>query len=163
MLIQCQYHLDFYHPAMSFGFGVGDILAASQLAARVYSAYRDAPSDYRDIVEDVGALQAVITNITNTNLSANDPVGFQAVLMPCNRVLNDLNALIESYNSSTSPDALQFLRRIRLGTEDTAPLRSRLTSSITLLVAYIQRFDIPTTYCYVSYLPAGEVPAANRL
>ena len=40
--------------AMSFGYGVGDIIAVSRLALKVYSAYKDAPDDYRSEERRVG-------------------------------------------------------------------------------------------------------------
>ena len=47
---------------MSFGlgWGVGDILAISGLAVKVYTAYKDAPDDYRHISDEVESLQAII-------------------------------------------------------------------------------------------------------
>lgn len=45
---------------MSFGFGVGDILTVSKLAVTVYTAYKDAPNDYKHIAEEVKSLQIMI-------------------------------------------------------------------------------------------------------
>ena len=45
---------------MGFGWGVGDILAISGLAVKVYLAYKDAPDDYRHISDEVESLQAII-------------------------------------------------------------------------------------------------------
>ena len=47
---------------MSFGFGVGDIMAISQLATKVYAGYKDAPNDYKNIAEEVKSLQIIIDN-----------------------------------------------------------------------------------------------------
>lgn len=39
---------------MSFGWGGGDLVAVLQLAATVCMAYKDAPSDYKNIADEVG-------------------------------------------------------------------------------------------------------------
>lgn len=47
---------------MSFGFGsgVGDIIAISQLAVKVYTAYKDAPNEYNNIAEEIKSLGSII-------------------------------------------------------------------------------------------------------
>ena len=57
----------------------------------------------------------------------------------CQDVLEDLNSLVEKYNSLSSSNLLQ---RVKLGTEDITTLRIRLISNTGLLNGFIQRFDI---------------------
>ena len=52
-----QIHFD---PTMSFGCGVGDIIAISGLAIKVYTTYKDAPDDYRNILDEVRSLRILI-------------------------------------------------------------------------------------------------------
>ena len=47
---------------MSFGWGGGDVVAAVQFLLQLGIAYKDAPSDYKDIAEEVRSLQTVIEN-----------------------------------------------------------------------------------------------------
>ena len=144
---------------MSFGYGV-DIMAISGLALKVCTAYKDAPGDYRNISDEVESLHIIINkaahHFESTTLSDNSRQEGHKVLRGCHNVLEDLDALIEKYNSlasaspSTSTSTSQVLQRLKLsaslviGTEDIATLRARLTSNITLLNGFIQRFDIPT-------------------
>ena len=46
---------------MSFGFGsgVGDIIAISQLAVKVYTAYKDTPNEYNNIAEEIKSLGSI--------------------------------------------------------------------------------------------------------
>ena len=129
-----------------FGWGVGDILAISQLALQVYGAYKDAPKNYRHIVEEVMSLQIIINkavqHFESPTLSNNDRQLGQEVLKGCRSVLEDLNSLIEKYNSLVSVNTLQIFTKVRLGGEDIATLRSRLISNTSLLNSFIQRFDI---------------------
>lgn len=139
---------------MSFGWGVGDIIAISELAVKVYTAYKGAPDDYKHIAEEAKSLQVIIDGAVqhfgSTTLSDNDRQGGQEVLKGCQSVLGDLNSLIEKYNSLAATNASQIFKRVKLGTEDIATLRARLTSNATLLSSFIRRFIFPlllVVYC----------------
>ena len=135
-----------------FGWGVGDIITISGLAAQVYAAFKDAPDEYRHILDEVESLQIIINKAarhftsTSSTLSYNNQREGQTMLKGCQNVLEDLNSLIEKYNSlaSASTNTSQVLKRVKLGAEDIATLRARLTSNTTLLSSFIQRFDIST-------------------
>ena len=131
-------------PKMSFGWGVGDIIAISGLAVKVYRAYKDAPEDYRHISGEVESLQILIDKASqhfksNTRDSKSRNEG-QKALQGCKHVLEDLNSLIEKYNGSASSS--QVFNRIKLGTEDIATLRARLILNTGLLNGFIQRSHI---------------------
>ena len=144
--------LRYHYPAMSFGFGcgVGDIAAISGLALKVYTAYKDAPGDYRHIADEVNSLHIIIKkaaqHFDRSTLSDNNRQEGQEVLRGCQNVLEELDSLIVKYNSLASASTGQVLQRIKLGAEDIAALRARLTSNTTLLSSFIQRFDIPAIY-----------------
>ena len=132
---------------MSFGFGVGDIMAISGLALKVHTAYKDAPDDYRNIADEVRSLHIIINeaaqHFESTTLSNKKQQG-KEVLEGCQNVLKDLDALIEKYHALASANRSQVFQRIKLGTEDIATLRARLTSNTTLLNSFIQGLDITT-------------------
>ena len=131
---------------MSFGWGVGDIMAISGLAVQVYTAYKDAPDDYRHISDEVKSLHIIVNkaarHFESPTLSSDNWQEGQEVLKGCQNVLEDLDSLIQKYNSLASASSSRVLKRIRLGTEDVATLRARLTSNTTLLSSFIQRFVI---------------------
>ena len=137
---------------MSFGYGVGDIMAISGLALKVYTAYKDAPDDYRNIADEVKSLQIIINEAArhfgSTTLSNQKQQDGKEVLEGCRNVLKDLDALIEKYNALASANRSQVFQRIKLGTEDIVTLRARLTSNTILLNSFIQRLDIATYYYY---------------
>ena len=128
-----------------FGWGVGDIFAISQLAVKVYTAYKDAPDDYRNILDEVESLQFIINkaarHFQSTKLDINSQQEGQKVLKGCQNILEDLNSLIEEYNSLASANTSQVFKRVKLGTEDIATLRARLISNTGLLNSFIQRFE----------------------
>ena len=140
-----------YYLAMSLGYGVGDIMAISGLALKVYTAYKDAPDDYRNIAVEVKSLHIIIEEATrhfdeSTTLSTKKQEGGKEVLEGCQNVLKDLDTLIEKYKAlaPTNANTSQVFRRIKLGTEDIVTLRARLTSNTILLNSFIQRLDIVT-------------------
>lgn len=131
---------------MSFGFSVGDILAISGLAFQVYTAYKDAPDDYKHISMEVKSLQAIVDEATkyfeSTLLSNSKRQEGQDALQGCRSVLEDLNSLIEKYKSLASANKMQVSKRVMLGTEDIMTLRARLTSNTIALSNFIRRFVI---------------------
>ena len=141
-----QYRI-FNYPIMSgsmFGWGVGDVIALVKLAAKVRAAYKDAPHSYRHISEEVKSLQIIIKkaakHFEGTTLSEDDQQEGQEVLKGCQSVLEDLDSLIETYKSlASADDKVQFFKKVKLGTEDTATLRARLISNTGLLSSFIQR------------------------
>lgn len=140
---------------MSFGFSgfsVGDIVAISALAVKVYTAYKDAPNEYKNITKEVKSLNIIIDkaaqHFEGTALSNNDRQQGQEVLEGCQSVLQDLNTLIEKYKSLVSTDKRLVFMRVKLGTEDIAALRARLGLNATLLSTFIQRFDTPTIFLF---------------
>ena len=150
---------------MSFGYGVGDIMAISGLALKVCTAYKDAPGDYRNISDEVESLHIIINkaahHFESTTLSDTSRQEGHKVLRGCHNVLQELDALMEKYDSlatkSTSTSISQAVQRLKLsaslviGTEDIATLRARLTSNTTLLSSFIQRFDLSISIKYFSY------------
>ena len=131
------------------GYGVGDIIAISQLAVKVYTAYQDAPKNYRCICGEVKSLEIIINkailHIESTTLSDDDRREGQEVLQGCQSVLEDLNSLIEKYNLA-SVRRSQIVKRVKLSKEDITTLRARLISNTNLLNGFIQGLDIPIIY-----------------
>lgn len=135
---------------------MGSVIAISQLAAKVFAAYTDAPDEYRHISERVMSLQIIINtavqNCESTTLNEHYLEEGQEVLQGCWGILEDLNSLteriawLEKYNSLASANTRLVLKRITLGTEDITTLRQRLISNTALLQSFIQRYDVPNIY-----------------
>ena len=132
---------------MSFGYGVGDFLALSTLALNVYTAYVDAPGDYKNISEEVKSLHIIIEegaqHFERTILSCSQQQKGKDILQGCQSVLEDLGAFIEKYKSLASTNKNQIFTRVKLGMKDITPLRTRLISNTILLNGFIQRFVVP--------------------
>ena len=126
-----------------FGWGVGDIIAVSQLAMKVYTVYKDAPDEYRHISEEVRSLQIIIDGAIHYfkggTLSDNKQREGQEVLQGCQSVLEELESLIEKYQSIASGKKWQFFKKVKFGNYDIMAIRIRLTSNTSLLTNFIRR------------------------
>ena len=125
-----------------FGWGVGDILAISQLAMKVSAAYKDAPNEYRHLSEEVLSLQIVIDRAVqyfqSTTLSDKEQQDGQSVLKGCQSLLKDLDSLIDDYTSGKGKTRQAF-KKVMLGSDDIGTLRVRIISNTNLLNGLIQR------------------------
>lgn len=127
---------------MTFELGVGEFIALSGLAARVYTAYKYAPDDYRHISEELLTLKGLIDkaaqHFKSTNISHDDRYYGQKVLKDCQKVLENLHTFIEKYKNLAS-----IFTRVKLG-RDIAALQVRLMSYTALLKGFVRRFVVPT-------------------
>ena len=121
---------------------VRDIIATSGLAVRVYTAYKDAPNDYRHISGDAAALQILIDKVAqhfkNTTITSDDRKHGQKVLKGCQGVLQDLYSYIEKYQRLVSMNKRLVLNRVKLGKDITA-LQVELISNTILLNGFVRR------------------------
>lgn len=115
------------------------LLATSPL----HVAYKDAPSNYRHILDEAKSLQIILYKAMNyfeeTDLSQYDRQDGKEVLKSCRDVLDDLNSLVEKYSSLAFPKAGQVFQRVKFGSEDIETLRARVISTTSLLNCFIQR------------------------
>jgi len=130
---------------MSFGFGVGDFLAVSKLALDVYTAFKDAPEDFRNVSDEIKSLQIIVDQqkgeFQNTTLNPDDETQLREILRGCTNVLEDLDKLHHKYMrmGSAQGSSSQAIDRIKWSQENIAELRARLTSNTTLLNTFIAR------------------------
>jgi len=130
---------------MSFGVGVGDFLAVSRLALDVYTAYKDAPEDFRNISDEIKSLHIIIDRnkdkFQDKTLNSDDQIQLREILQGCTNVLRDLDKLHIKYMSlgSARGSSSQAIDRIKWSQENISELRARLTSNATLLSVFITR------------------------
>jgi hypothetical protein len=127
---------------MSFGFGLGDIIALSALAWNCYESCRDSSEQFQRILGEVGNLKAVLDETMeavqdNRPLSPTREERLMRVMEECQQVLIDLEKLLNSYESMNT-QIQRTWDRFRFGMEDVASVRSRLISHTTTLGALSQ-------------------------
>ena len=135
---------------MSFGCGIGDVVAVTQLAWKTYKRCKDAPESYRNISNDVSSMNMVLKEIEEAVETHPQPLERQKrlkhILDGCRNVLETLNAIVDKYNS-LGTKAKRSWDRARYGFEDVAEIRSRLSSSLISLNAFLRCVPCPLGKC----------------
>lgn len=131
---------------MSFGYGVGDIIAVSTLARTIWGRFRDASDQFNAIQTDVFGLHRVLDDIAN-NLSGTQLTDKQAndllvLIEGCRGVLDDTEKLIRkneslgTESSGVSSRTQKALRKLKWDSATVNELRDRMISSTTFLNAF---------------------------
>ena len=135
---------------MSFGYGVGDVIAVGHLAWTAYKGCRDAPGSFKNISQEVLSLHAVLKEVeeclSGQSLSISRQSRLKVVTDGCGSVLRDLQALVDKYRTLDTKSKRTW-DRVGFASENTSELRSRLTANTGLLTAYLG---------YVLYLIASR-------
>ena len=124
-----------------YGFGVGDFVAVGTLAWDVYKSCRAAPGSFNNISIEVLSLHAVLKEADETifrsPLSPESQARLEIIGDGCQRVLGDLQALVDKYER-LGTQSKRTWDRMKWGAEDIVELRSRIISNTTLLTAFMR-------------------------
>lgn len=136
---------------MSLNFGVTDILAVTKLAWDLYNkcflVVREAPDEFRNLVNELDSLQSVLDEINSEksfmeNLGENRKESLERCLSGCFETLHRLQKLVIKYQDLGSAHGLNFWKKIQWVTEqrEIADLKARImahTCSISLYMTSI--------------------------
>ncbi|KAI9723315.1 MAG: hypothetical protein M1812_001198 [Candelaria pacifica] len=140
---------------MFSGFGVTDLLSVTQLAWTLYhNCYlvaREAPDEFRQLVNELASLQGVLRTLrddVNSDKSFLDRLGenrkgtLERCLASCYETLKNLEKLVLKYRQLGIGDGLQFWRKIKWVTQqrDVSNLRAKImvhTCNISLCMSSI--------------------------
>ena len=124
---------------MSFGVSVGDVAALGHFARKTYRAYKackDAPEGFKNITQEVLSLHVVLKELKKThsdaNLSADQQSRLRIVGDGCRAVLQDLQDLVDRYNS-LGTKTKRTRDRLAWGSQNITDLRLRLISNTGML------------------------------
>ena len=127
---------------MSFGFGLGDIIALGRLSWTVYQACKEAPSTFGQLTQEVLSMNAVLKEIEEAcgdeeDLSSSRQEGLKVVMAGCQNVLEELQTLLRRYESMGTR-ANRTRDRMGWATVDIPTCRQRLNTNTSLLSAYLR-------------------------
>ena len=127
---------------MSFGFGLGDIIALGRLSWTVYQACKEAPSTFGQLTQEVLSMNAVLKEIEEAcdeeeDLSSSRQEGLKVVMAGCRNVLEELQTLLKRYESMGTR-ANRTRDRMGWATVDIPTCRQRLNTNTSLLTAYLR-------------------------
>ncbi|OAG39602.1 hypothetical protein AYO21_06246 [Fonsecaea monophora] len=136
---------------MSFGFSVGDILVIAQLVERTRRRFKGAPAEYNALADETRTLQIVVNDlkiqVEDDELADSIKDDLRNAMTNCETVLLDLNTVIDAHTELDSATIVprrgpqRIWKRLRWDPKEASQLRSRLSSSIQLLVAVRQSLD----------------------
>jgi len=128
---------------LSYGYGVGGFIAVSKLAWDVYTAYKDAPEDFRNISDEIKSLHIIVDrhkdNFQDKTLTSDEQVQLREILQGCTNVLDDKFHIKFIRLGSDQGSSSQAINRIKWTQENIAELRAWLTSNTMLLNTFIAR------------------------
>ncbi|KAI9798941.1 MAG: hypothetical protein M1833_004294 [Piccolia ochrophora] len=132
---------------MSFGLGVGDVLAVSRLALALYGRFKDASGQLGAVGADVRGLQVVLQSVItyDIELDENEKKELGLLTQGSRDILQELSTLLESNRvlEATGKDAKTALQRgwkkFRWDEKQLQGLRSRLTLNNSLLTLFCDR------------------------
>ena len=126
---------------MSFGYGIGDIVALGQIAWTAYKSCRDAPESFKNVSQEASSLHALLKeveeNLSAQTLSSTSQARLKTIGDGCHKVLEELQSLVDRYESLGAPSKRTW-DRMKWHCNDIAELRSRLSSNAVLLTAFIK-------------------------
>ncbi|KAF7940554.1 uncharacterized protein EAE98_000681 [Botrytis deweyae] len=131
---------------MSFGFGIGDILAVIELAKKIRKDFADAPSQFKDISLEVRSLSIVLQDIEDElslpDLNAKQKSELEEIIVGCRDVLEKLQRALSAYGELRSDSrgvgskAKRIWKRLKWEPDDIKEFRSRVTTNVTFLNAF---------------------------
>jgi hypothetical protein len=127
---------------MSFGYSTSEIVALGQLSWKVYKSCRDAPESFKNVSQEALSLHALLLEL-GENLSAQTlssptrQARLKTIGDGCRDVLEELQTLVHKYES-LGTQSKRTWDRVKWGSNDIAELRSRLSSNVLLLTAFIR-------------------------
>ncbi|KAM0130917.1 hypothetical protein ACHAP3_007144 [Botrytis cinerea] len=141
---------------MSFGFGIGDILAVIELARKIRKDFADAPSQFKDISLEVRSLSIVLQDIEDElslpDLDTKQESELKEIVDGCRDVLEKLQRLLSTYGELRSDSrgvgykAKKVWKRFQWEPDDIKELRSRITTNVAFLNAFRGKFTNKTLH-----------------
>ncbi|KAI1876773.1 uncharacterized protein JN550_000845 [Neoarthrinium moseri] len=135
---------------MSFGFSVGDFLAVIKLANGVRKDFAGAPDQFHQISSEVRNLAIVLQDV-DTFLDEHDLVQAQEeslgeVISNCRGTLEDIHRILNTFSALELKEdgirkrARRVWQRVKWEPDEIRDLRSRVTSNVTALNAFITSY-----------------------
>ncbi|MCJ1387951.1 hypothetical protein MMC18_000794 [Xylographa bjoerkii] len=124
---------------MSFGFGIGDIIAVSDKAWKLYQLCSQSSEQFTELSSQAALLHIVLKqnkeNVEKTKLTPEKSSDLVVLIKGCDNVLDALEKLLDKYEAFSTREQSVW-NQFKLGLEDTVKLQQKLDTNIGLLTAY---------------------------
>ncbi|MCJ1345215.1 hypothetical protein MMC31_003421 [Peltigera leucophlebia] len=136
---------------MAFGFGVGDVIKALELANEIRVRFVDAPAQFEAISDEVTSLSSILDKVNiilpQRDLNDQQELHLNSIIVGCHNVLDELREKLEKYQElgsnfkSCDPKSLRAKiqrgwKRLKWKPEDIRELRSRIHSNVSMFHAF---------------------------
>lgn len=119
---------------MSFGSGIGDIIALTELAWKVWNGYSKAPKEFKDICSEIHCFAKALESAPHSWPDAATQDQFEKIIVGCKELLVDLEKILEQNASLANPKG-STIDRLMWG-EDLVALRLRIVASLSSLTNF---------------------------
>jgi hypothetical protein len=126
---------------MSFGVGIGDIVAVSGMAWKLYKNCKESGEDFRRLTTELMSLHAVLAETKDylddhkNELEVSRQYRLNILCDGCMTTLCELDSLYRRYES-LSTQTQRSWDRARFAMKDLSDIRNRLVTSTTLLSSF---------------------------
>ncbi|KAL3456121.1 hypothetical protein BJX64DRAFT_281571 [Aspergillus heterothallicus] len=141
---------------MSFGFGVGDFLAAFELANKLRRRFVNAPAEFRLLSEDVKQLSSILRDIDDLDpddeLSGKQKARLGDISSACGDALLNLQNFLDKYqdvqgvdasaSASTASRSRRVWKRLRWDATEGQAIQSQLQSSINAFNLFLSGLNV---------------------
>ncbi|KAF4631610.1 hypothetical protein G7Y89_g6521 [Cudoniella acicularis] len=131
---------------MSFGFSVGDFIAAIELANKIRKEFIDAPGQFKAIADEVRTLSIVLQDadfaFLSRELNNEQKRDLEDIDTGCRNVLDELQRILDkntelsSENGGVGKRIKRVWKRLNWKPEDISQLRNRISTNIGFLNAF---------------------------
>ncbi|KAF8867412.1 hypothetical protein BDZ45DRAFT_13223 [Acephala macrosclerotiorum] len=137
---------------MSFGYSVGDFIAALDLTIKLYNAFKSAPNEFAEISRELESFSVVLSSLRDqagdpgSVLNRNVTAKRSELMVLCDNLVTTMQELQELYQryEKMGRSKVSWLRRVRLGMEDLHSLRSKLTFHMSAISAFVANLNTAT-------------------
>ncbi|KAM6522793.1 hypothetical protein FALCPG4_012409 [Fusarium falciforme] len=140
---------------MSFGFSVGDFLAAAQLAHKIRKDFSGAPSQFKSLSDETKLLSMVLQDVDvkvdESVLTPQQGNNLEQAMGTCEAVLHDLQAICDKFSDLDTSQGRhrKCIRRVwkqlKWEPNEARELRERISSSIAMLTTLLSQLSSETT------------------
>ena len=121
------------------GYAVGDVIAVSTLAWKVYKAYKDAPGEFQAMANEILSLHVVLKEVEENIGLSHCTRELETVRNGCKDVLTELQEIQQKYEASlgiATRSSRHNFDRMKFWKEDIAGLRARVVLNTSMLAAF---------------------------
>ncbi|KFY37326.1 hypothetical protein V494_04800 [Pseudogymnoascus sp. VKM F-4513 (FW-928)] len=141
---------------MSFGFGVGDIIAVAKLSNVIRQRFVDSPDQFKAIAAEVRNLSIVLQDadvvLPEKELTSKQQIELDGIVQGCHDLLEELSVTLDKYQELDSSAKIssgrsrKLWKRLTWDQKEIDGLRARISSNIILFNTFLELISSQTIF-----------------